>query len=114
MNYNTDIKSYINNSAIAGFYQELAETDAWKKAGKQLHLQITHAGEKASSITKKETPIDIAIGIKGTRNLQNTALKEFDTILSAIRNFEITGTTVEDFSTQLENFNLKTVGIQSK
>ena len=35
MNYNTDIKSYINNSAIAGFYQELAETDAWKKAGKQ-------------------------------------------------------------------------------
>ena len=114
MNYNTDIKSYINNSAIAGFYQELAETDAWKKAGKQLHLQIAHAGEKASSITKKETPIDIAIGIKGTRNLQNTVLKEFDTILSAIRNFEITGTTVEDFSTQLESFNLKTVGVQSK
>ena len=114
MNYNTDIKSYINKSAIAGFYQELVETDAWKKAGKQLHLQITHAGEKTSSITKKETPIDIAIGIKGTRNLQNTALKEFDTILSAIRNFEITGTTVEDFSTQLDGFKLKTVGIQSK
>lgn len=114
MNYNTDIKSYINNSAIAGFYQELAETDAWKKAGKQLHLQITHAGEKTSSITKKETPIDITIGIKGTKNLQNTALKEFDTILSAIRDMKITGTTIEDFSTQLENFNLKTVGIQSK
>ena len=114
MNYNTDIKSYINNSAIAGFYQELAETDAWKKAGRQLHLQITHAGEKTSSITKKETPIDITIGIKGTKNLQNTALKEFDTILSAIRDMKITGTTVEDFSTQLENFNLKTVGIQSK
>lgn len=114
MNYNTDIKSYINNSAIAGFYQELAETDAWKKAGRQLHLQITHAGEKTSSITKKETPIDITIGIKGTKNLQNTALKEFDTILSAIRDMKITGTTIEDFSTQLENFNLKTVGIQSK
>lgn len=114
MNYNTDIKSYINNSAIAGFYQELAETDAWKKVGRQLHLQITHAGEKTSSITKKETPIDITIGIKGTKNLQNTALKEFDTILSAIRDMKITGTTIEDFSTQLENFNLKTVGIQSK
>ena len=43
--------------------------------------------------------------------MQNTALKEFDTILSAIRDMKVTGTTVEDFSTQLENFNLKTVGI---
>lgn len=114
MNYSTEIKSYINNSAIAGFYQELAETNAWKKLGKQLHLQISHVGEKTSSITKKETPIDITIGMKGTRNLQKTAVDEFDKVLRSVRDMEIQGTTVENFSDQIAQFNLKTVGVQSK
>lgn len=109
----TGIKAYMNEASIAGYVQEFAEVDAWKKAGEALGIRATHAGEM--TYNSKETPMDIVIGLGGgSKALQKKALGGYTRALELFTNFQVVGSAVDNMDDLVESLRISAVGIQSK
>lgn len=106
----------LNNSALAGYYQEATEAKAMHKVMKEFGGRATHAG--TVTYQGQETPMDIVIGRAGSsQKLQLKALNDYEKLLKAIGDFKTDQSASEampDWDQVLRDVKIKTAGIQSK